>query len=104
MQSEVLKGHVDLLVLAALATGPAHGYAVVETVRARSEGAFDLAEGTVYPALYRLERQGLLESTWSDAEARRRRIYQLTRRGRSELEQQRSEWGSYVSAMQVALA
>ena len=104
MQSEVLKGHVDLLVLAALATGPAHGYAVVETVRARSEGAFDLAEGTVYPALYRLERQGLLESTWSDAEARRRRIYQLTRRGRSELDQQRSEWGSYVSAMQVALA
>ena len=103
MQHEVLKGHADLLVLAALATGPAHGYAVVETVRARSEGAFDLAEGTVYPALYRLERQGLLESTWSDAETRRRRIYRLTRRGRSELEQQRSEWGSYVSAMQVAL-
>ena len=103
MQREVLKGHVDLLVLAALATGPAHGYGVVETVRARSEGAFDLAEGTVYPALYRLERQGLLESTWSDAEARRRRIYRLTRSGRSELEQQRSEWGSYVSAMQVAL-
>ena len=104
MQFEVLKGHADLLVLAALAAGPAHGYAVVETVRARSEGAFDLAEGTVYPALYRLERQGLLESTWSDAEARRRRIYLLTRRGRSELARQRNDWRGYVDAMEVALA
>ncbi len=104
MQHEVLKGHADLLVLAALAAGPAHGYAVVETVRARSAGAFDLAEGTVYPALYRLERQGLLASTWSNAGARRRRIYTLTRRGQSELAQQRSEWGGYVTAMGVALA
>ena len=104
MQFEVLKGHADLLVLAALAAGPAHGYAVVETVRARSAGAFDLAEGTVYPALYRLERQGLLVSAWSDAGARRRRVYKLTRRGQSELAQQRSEWGGYVTAMGAALA
>ena len=104
MSLEVLKGHADLLVLAALAAGPAHGYAVVETVRARSAGAFDLAEGTVYPALYRLERQGLLESSWSDAEPRRRRIYRLTRRGRSELAQQRRDWRGYVDAMGTALA
>ena len=51
---EVMKGHADLLVLAALGDGPAHGYAIVETVRERSAGVFDLAEGTVYPALYRL--------------------------------------------------
>ena len=104
MQFEVLKGHADLLVLAALAAGPAHGYAVVETVRARSASAFAMAEGTVYPALYRLERQGLLESTWSDAEARRRRIYRLTRRGRAEFARQRSDWRGYVDAMGVALA
>jgi PadR family transcriptional regulator PadR len=104
MQFEVLKGHADLLVLAALAARPAHGYAVVETVRARSEGAFDMAEGTVYPALYRLERQGLLESMWSDAGGRRRRIYRLTRRGRAELGRQQQEWGGYVRAMQAALA
>ncbi len=104
MRFEVLKGHADLLVLAALAAGPAHGYAVVETVRARSKGAFDMAEGTVYPALYRLERQGWLESTWSDAGARRRRIYRLTRRGRAELGRQQQEWGGYVHAMQAALA
>jgi len=104
MQYEVLKGHADLLVLAALSERPAHGYAIVETVRARSAGAFDLAEGTVYPALYRLERQGLLESSWSDAGTRRRRIYRLTRRGRNELAQQRSEWRGYVDAMGAALA
>ena len=104
MQSEVLKGHADLLVLAALANGPAHGYAVVEAVRARSFGAFDLAEGTVYPALYRLERQGSLESTWSETAPRRRRVYRLTRRGRAELARQRQEWGSYVRAMQAAIA
>jgi PadR family transcriptional regulator PadR len=104
MQYEVLKGHADLLVLAAVASGPAHGYAIVETVRTRSAGAFDLAEGTVYPALYRLERQGLLESSWSDAEARRRRIYRLTRSGQAELARQQQRWGGYVTAMQAALA
>ena len=104
MQLEVLKGHADLLVLAVLTDGPAHGYAIVDAIRARSDGAFDLAEGTVYPALYRLERQGLLASTWSDAEARRRRIYRLTRKGRGELTQQQSEWRGYVSAMGTALA
>ena len=104
MQREVLKGHADLLVLAALAVGPAHGYAVVVAVRKRSAGAFELAEGTVYPALYRLERHGLVESSWSDTAARRRRIYRLTRRGRTEFVRQRSEWGGYVTAMEAALA
>jgi len=105
MQSEVLKGHVDALLLAALEHGPAHGYAIVETVQARSDGAFRLAEGTVYPALYRLERRGLLESDWADGVgARRRRVYRLTRRGQAELAEQRRSWTSYVKAMQAALA
>jgi len=105
MQSEVLKGHVDLLLLAMLEGGPAHGYAIVAAVRSRSRGAFDLAEGTVYPALYRLERRGLLESRWSDgAGARRRRVYRLTRRGAAELARQRQSWSSYIETMQAALA
>jgi PadR family transcriptional regulator len=105
MQSEVLKGHVDLLLLAALEDGPAHGYAVLDTVRARSGGAFELAEGSVYPALYRLEGRGLLTSAWSDgASGRRRRVYRLTRRGAAELARQREGWGSYVQAMRAALA
>jgi PadR family transcriptional regulator, regulatory protein PadR len=105
MQSEVLKGHVDLLLLAALENGPTHGYAIVDSVRHRSGGAFELAEGTVYPALYRLEGRGLLASEWSDGQnARRRRIYRLTRKGAAELARQRQGWGTYVSAMQAALA
>ena len=62
-----------------------HGYAVVEELRGTSDGTFDLAEGTVYPALYRLEAAGLLASSWSTASGRRRRTYRLTARGRAKL-------------------
>jgi PadR family transcriptional regulator, regulatory protein PadR len=67
--------------LAAVQARPTHGYAIAETLRARSDGAFDLPEGTLYPALHRLERGGLLSSRWSEVNGRRRRVYQLTRAG-----------------------
>lgn len=95
-----MKGHVDLLLLATLRDGPLHGYAIVEKLREESDGAFDLAEGTVYPALYRLERAGLLASRWTKPEGRRRRVYRLTRRGRTELARERSDWKSFVSAVE----
>ena len=98
-----MKGHVDLLLLATLRQGPLHGYAVVEKLRDESEGAFDLAEGTVYPALYRLERAGLLASRWTRAEGRRRRVYRLTRRGRAELDRERKEWKSFANAVESVL-
>jgi PadR family transcriptional regulator len=98
-----LKGHVDLLILATLRSGPLHGYGIVEKLRDESEGAFELAEGTVYPALYRLERAGLLASRWTQAEGRRRRVYRLTRRGRAELERERKEWKSFANAVESVL-
>ena len=104
MRTEVLKGHVELLVLSTLAGGPAHGYALVETLRERSEGEFDLAEGTIYPALYRLERQGLVSSRWDATGARRRRVYRLTRRGTAELARERDAFERYVHAMRTVLA
>ncbi|MBA2295347.1 MAG: helix-turn-helix transcriptional regulator [Actinobacteria bacterium] len=104
MQSEVLKGSVDVLLLSVLRTGEAHGYRIVELVREQSEGAFDLAEGTVYPALYRLERAGELASRWETVGGRRRRVYRLTRRGRRELVRRRREWEAYSRAMGAALA
>jgi PadR family transcriptional regulator len=61
MNGQVLKGHLDLLLLATVGAGPAHGYAILERLRDRSGGTFDLAEGTVYPALHRLEQAGLAE-------------------------------------------
>jgi DNA-binding PadR family transcriptional regulator len=99
-----LKGHLDALVLATLGDEPLHGYAVIEALRARSEGAFDLAEGTVYPVLHRLEADGLLTSNWSTVAGRRRRIYRLSRRGRAALGRRRAEWQSFARAVESVLA
>jgi DNA-binding PadR family transcriptional regulator len=101
---EALKGHLDPLILAVVAAAPAHGYAVIEELKRRSGGAFTLAEGTVYPALHRLERAGLLASGWSDAAGRRRRVYRLTRRGRRRLEKKRNEWRAFAGAVDAVLA
>ena len=95
-----MKGHVDLLLLATLRRGSLHGYAVVEELRGASDGAFDLAEGTVYPALHRLERAGLLASKWTKAAGRRRRVYSLTARGRAELARGRLEWKTFARAVE----
>jgi PadR family transcriptional regulator PadR len=103
LRSEVLKGHVDLLLLSTLRAGPLHGYAVVEKLRGASDGAFDLAEGTVYPALYRLEAAGLLSSRWTSARGRRRRVYELTKRGRGELARERDEWKAFAHAVEAVL-
>jgi len=100
MEGEMLKGHLDMIVLAALAAGPAHGYAVIEEVKRRSGQRFDLPEGTVYPVLHRLEQAGLLVSRWVTAESgRRRRIYALTKRGGSELAGQREVWEQFSAAI-----
>jgi len=96
----MLKGHLDMIVLAALESGPAHGYAVIEIIRKRSGGAFDLPEGTVYPALHRLEEMRLLSSSWATAESgRRRRVYALTARGKKALAGQRAVWSRFSGAI-----
>ena len=100
MEGEILKGHLDMIVLAGLASGPAHGYAVIQEIRRRSGGAFDLPEGTVYPALHRLEQKGLLSSRWTTSEAgRQRRVYALTRRGRGALATHRTVWDRFAHAI-----
>jgi PadR family transcriptional regulator, regulatory protein PadR len=104
MQGEVLKGHLDLLLLAAIRDEPAHGYRVVELLRERSDGLFELGEGTVYPALYRLERRGLLASAWDSSSGRRRRVYRLTARGERMLTAKRSEWQAFARAVQAVVA
>jgi len=82
MGTDLAKGHLDLLLLSVLRSGPCHGYAVISELRDRTEGAFDLPEGTVYPALHRLQDDGLLASDWEDVAGRRRRVYRLTDLGR----------------------
>src|SRR3954464_669606 len=100
MEGEILKGHLDMIVLAALAAGPAHGYGIIQEIRRRTGGAFDLPEGTVYPALHRLEQAGLLSSRWTTAESgRKRRVYALTRRGNRALADQRAVWEQFSLAI-----
>jgi PadR family transcriptional regulator PadR len=103
MKAEVLKGHLDGLLLAVLEAGPAHGYAVIETLRSGSGGRFDLPTGTVYPALHRLERAGLVRSGWSIVAGRRRRTYELTAAGRRALESERTSWSEFATAMSTVL-
>ena len=104
MKAEALKGHLDMLLLAAVQADAAHGYAIAETLRMRSAGAFDLPEGTLYPALHRLERGGLLASRWSEVGGRRRRVYRLTAKGHRALEEQQGEWREFARAVQAVLA
>ncbi len=103
MYRESLKGHLELLLLAVLRDGPAHGYAIIEGLRERSEGAFDLAEGTIYPALHRLEAAGLLASRWSEASGRRRRVYRVTRRGTAALSREQTQWSDFSRAVNLVL-
>ena len=103
MLGEALKGHLDLLLLAILAEGPAHGYAVIESLRSRSGGTFDLPEGTIYPALHRLESQGLLQSSWSEESARRKRIYRLTPKGQQMLGKRQEEWKKFSKAVNTTV-
>jgi DNA-binding PadR family transcriptional regulator len=99
MRAEALKGHLDGLLLAVLEAGPAHGYAIIEAMRARSDGTFDLPTGTVYPALHRLEDVGLVASTWSQAAGRKRRVYELTASGRKALSEHRTAWQQFADAV-----
>ena len=99
MKAEQLKGHLELMLLAIVAGGPKHGYAIIEELRERSGGAFDLPEGTVYPALYRLEAGGLLASGWSRVNGRRRRDYELSGPGREALRERESEWRAFARAV-----
>jgi DNA-binding PadR family transcriptional regulator len=99
-----LRGHLDLLLLACLhQSGPVHGYALIAALRETSAGAFDLPEGTVYPALHRLERDGLVSSEWDATAPRRRRVYALTPDGLAAVADRGRQWCAFATAMQLVL-
>jgi PadR family transcriptional regulator, regulatory protein PadR len=103
MRGQALKGHLDGMLLAALEDGPQHGYAIMETLRAGSGGQFDLPTGTIYPALRRLERAGLVRTTWAENGGRRRRLYELTPAGRRSLDAERHAWAEFSGAVTALL-
>jgi PadR family transcriptional regulator PadR len=104
MKADALRGHLDALLLAVLDDEPRHGYAIIEALQERSGGALALPTGTVYPALRRLERAGLVESAWSTVGGRERRTYQLTASGRRTLSAERSAWQEFASTIGAVLA
>jgi PadR family transcriptional regulator, regulatory protein PadR len=103
MKADVLKGHLDALLLATLEAGPRHGYAIIDAVRVASAGRIDLPTGTIYPALHRLERAGLVTSSWSTGQTRPRRTYKLTAAGRRALGTERSAWQEFATAVTAVL-
>lgn len=103
MGTERIKGNLDTLLLTVLQSGEAHGYEVITELKRRSEGQFDMPEGTVYPSLHRLERQGLLASSWDSGSGRRRRVYRLTASGVTAVCEQRADWKRFSLGMNAVL-
>lgn len=103
MKADVLRGHLAGLVLSVLEPKPLHGYGVAEALRVRSGGAITVPSGSVYPALYRLERLGLVSSSWGKVSGRRRRVYMLTAAGRAALQSERSEWWEFSTTIAAVL-
>ncbi|HEX6497788.1 MAG TPA: helix-turn-helix transcriptional regulator [Micromonosporaceae bacterium] len=103
MKADTLRGHLDALLLAVLDEEPRHGYAIIEALQVRSGGMLNLPTGTVYPALRRLERAGLVRSAWSTVAGRERRTYQLTDAGRRMLADERDAWQEFVTTIGAVL-
>ncbi|RII14800.1 lineage-specific thermal regulator protein [Streptomyces sp. YIM 130001] len=99
MKTDAVRGHLDGLLLAVLEPGPLHGYAIITAVKGRSDGAIELRTGTIYPALNRLERLGLLRSSWQTTGERRRRCYELTDAGRTSLDGERAAWREFTAVI-----
>jgi DNA-binding PadR family transcriptional regulator len=97
-----VNGQLDLLLLASLGAGEAHGYALIARIHERSGARFELQEGSVYPALHKLEAAGWAASRWADASGRRR-VYSLTTAGRAELERRTREWNGFASGIRGVL-
>ena len=103
-RGDLLQGTLDMLVLKALLLEPMHGWGITERIEQWSERVLQLGQGTLYPALYRLERQGLIQSDWKVTENNRRaRYYSLTRAGRRQLTEELAQWRRMSRAVNCVL-
>jgi DNA-binding PadR family transcriptional regulator len=104
VKGELLKGHLDLILLAVLAEGSAYGYGLIRVLRSRTGGMLDLTEGTIYPVLHRLEQAGYLKSQSLTVRSRRRRLYTMTGTGQDELTRLRREWYQFALGVEKLLS
>jgi transcriptional regulator len=103
-QLELIRGTLDVLILKALVWGPLHGYAITSLIRRQTDEALLVEEGTLYPALWRLEGKGLVEAEWGHSENNRKaKYYRLTPEGRSQLHRSTRTWEAYAAAVSKVL-
>jgi transcriptional regulator len=104
-RTDLLQGTLDLLILRSLAAAPLHGWGVSKRIRETSRDALQVNQGSLYPALYRLEARGWISAAWGvSPEGRRAKFYSLTAAGRRQLEQERASWREFVTAVELILA
>lgn len=103
MDSRLLWGAVEMLILEVVSHAPTYGYEIAQSVALHSQGYFDLKEGSLYPALHRLEQQKLLESFWQEVEGRRRKYYRLSSAGQAALNEKRSAWQAFARGVNGVL-
>jgi transcriptional regulator len=104
MPTSILPGTLDLLILKAVSLGPQHGYGILLRIEQTSSGNLLIEQGALYPALYRLETQGLLDSEWGISDNNRRaKFYTLTDAGRKRLKEELSNWKQLAKGMELAL-
>jgi PadR family transcriptional regulator PadR len=97
---DILQGTLDLLILRTLQTGPMHGWAISDRIQQISQDVLQVGQGSLYPALHRLEHQGWIKAEWGVSElGRRARFYRLTSSGRKQLEQETSDWARLTAAV-----
>ena len=104
-KSDLLQGTLDLLILRTLAAGPKHGWGIAVTIQQVTEDVLQVNQGSLYPALHRLEQQGLIESEWGSSENNRQaKFYQLTRSGRKQLVEETHNWERLATAVARVLS
>ncbi|MBS0201852.1 MAG: PadR family transcriptional regulator [Planctomycetes bacterium] len=103
MDSRLLWGAVEMLILEVISQGSTYGYEIAQTVTSESNGYFDLKEGSLYPALHRLEQQKLLTASWQEVEGRRRKYYKLSSAGQKALDSKKTAWREFARGVEKVL-
>lgn len=103
MDSRLLWGVVEMLLLEVISHGPTYGYEIAQAAMSESNGYFDLKEGSLYPALHRLEQQKYLASFWREVDGRRRKYYQLSAAGRKALDTKKADWRAFAQGVEGVL-
>jgi transcriptional regulator len=103
--ADLLQGTLDMLILKAVSLGPLHGYGVLLRIQQISGNRLEIQQGSLYPALYRLEHQGLIDAEWGESDNKRKaRFYRLTRKGRLRLKEETANWNRLAAAIAAAMS